>query len=294
MSKRVADEREFVRGAAYMGELVYVITKVKSLREQDIAHTSLVGVYKGAWGDAFNTTWDSTALAFARRAPEKAVLIGEDGEVATYGKGQRTDESIRPAPVMIRNARTIEGDVYACGAKRQVYRRTGEHQWLDISAPRAAQTEALGFEAIDGYGHDDIYAAGWAGEIWHYDGQAWRSCDSPTNVILTAVCCAGDGVVYAAGQGGVMVRGRGDAWETIAWEDEVTIDMWDLCWFQDTLYVAGSTALFTLAQDRLVPVDMGGIGPVSCFSLSTAQGVLWSVGKANVVAFDGATWQRFD
>jgi len=39
---------------------------------------------------------------------------------------------------------------------------------------------------------------------------------------------------------------------------------------------------------------MGGIGPVSCFSLSTAQGVLWSVGKANVVAFDGATWQRFD
>lgn len=294
MSKSVADDRELVRGAAYMGELLYVITKVKALQEQDIAHASLVGIYQGRWGDAFNTTWNATALAFARHAPEKAVLIGEDGEVATYGRGQRTDESLQPTPVMIRNARTIGGEVYACGAKREVYRRTGENQWLDISAPRAQQSEALGFEAIDGLAHDDIYAVGWGGEIWRYDGRAWRSCESPTKVILSAVCCAGDGVVYAAGQGGVMLRGRGDAWEAIAREDDVTTDLWDLCWFQDKLYVAGNTALFTLEENRLVPVDLSAVAPVSCFSLSTAQGVLWSVGKANVIAFDGTHWRRFD
>ncbi len=293
MSKRVADDREFVRGAARMADLVYVSTEVRKLQEQGISHTSLVGLDRGRWGDAFNTVWKSTALAVAKLPTEKVVLIGEDGDVATYVAGQRTDESLHPAPVMIRNARTIGGEVYACGAKRQVYRRVGEAQWRDISAPRAQQSEALGFEAIDGFAHDDIYAVGWGGEIWHYDGRAWRSCASPTHVILTSVCCAGDGVVYAAGQGGVLLRGRGEAWEKIVWGDEV-IDLWDLCWFEDKLYVASSTALFTLDQDRLAPVDLSTVAPVSCFSLSTAQGVLWSVGKETVISFDGTRWRRFD
>ncbi|MBB3639980.1 MULTISPECIES: beta propeller repeat protein [Variovorax] len=294
MPEKVSISREFVRGAARMADLVYVISQMKTLIEQDIAHVSLVGLYKGNWGDAFNTTWNATAIAVAKSPAEKVVLVGEDGEVSTYVGGRREDEAIDPRPVMVRHAREIGGEVFVCGSKRQVFRRIGEGQWLDMSAPRAGQTEVFGFEAIDGYGWNEIYAAGWAGEIWRHDGTAWTRCGSPTNVILSAVCCAGDGLVYVAGQGGVLVKGRGDAWAPVAWEDEVDADLWDLCWFRDELYVATMSGLYTLDANRLVPVDFGAMGPVSCYNLSVAQGVMWSVGKADVASFDGTTWRKYD
>ncbi len=294
MAERVSNSREFVRGAARFGDLVYVISQMKKLLEQDIPHVSLVGLYKGAWGDAFNTTWNATAIAVAKLPSEKVVLIGEDGDVSTYVGGRREDETIDPRPVMVRNAREIDGLVYACGSKRQVFRRVGERQWTDMSAPLAAQAEVFGFEALDGYAADEIYAVGWGGEIWHYDGAAWTQCGSPTNVILTAVCCAGDGTVYVAGQGGVLISGRGNAWAPTAWEDEVTADLWDLRWFQNRLYVATTSGLYTLDANRLVPVSFGAMGPVTGYNLSTAQGVMWSVGKADVASFDGTTWQKYD
>jgi len=73
--------------------------------------------------------------------------------------GVREEEVISPQPVMIRYAREIVGEVYACGSERQVFRRTGEKQWRDISAPRAEQAEAIGFEGMDGYGPNEIYAS---------------------------------------------------------------------------------------------------------------------------------------
>lgn len=290
----MSSTNEFVRGAARFGNLVYVITQIKKLLEQDIHHVNLIGIYNGNWGSAFNTTWDSTAIAVAKLPAEKVVMIGEDGDVGTYVAGKREDEAISPQPVMIRHARTIGGYVHACGMKRQVFKRTGEKQWTDMSAPRAGDTEELGFEAIDGYAENDVYAAGWGGEIWRYDGAAWVQCASPTNVILTAICCAPDGYVYAAGQGGVMLKGRGDVWSVVAWEDEVTVDLWDLCWFQDKLYVATMFAIFTLDGARLLPVNHGAMGPVTGFNLTTADGVLWSIGKSDVASFDGNTWQKYD
>lgn len=294
MAERASDSREFVRGAARFGDLVYVITKGKALLDEGIAHTSLVAVDQGQWADAANTAWDATALAVARKPEEKVVLVGEDGEVLTYVGGKSKEEAITPTPVMIRNAREIDGEVYACGMKRQVFRRTGEKRWVDMSAPRAGDTEKFGFEAIDGYSAGDIYAAGWGGEIWRFDGKAWSDCGSPTNVILTAVCCAGDGVVYAAGQGGVLVRGRQDSWEVVPWEGEVGEDLWDLCWYRDKLYVATMNSLYTLDGNALDGVDFSEAGAMTCYSLSQAEGVLWSVGKSDVASFDGTAWTRYD
>ncbi len=294
MAERVSDSREFVRGAARFSDLVYVLSKSRSLIDEDIAHSSLIGVYRGQWVDAVDTEWDATAVAVARSPAEKVVLIGEDGEVVTYVGGKTQDEALSPAPVMIRNAREIGGEVYVCGMKRQVYRRVGEKKWVDMSAPRAGDTEKFGFEAMDGYSEKEIYAAGWGGEIWQFDGKGWTERGSTTNVIFTAVCCAGNGTVYIAGQGGVMVRGRNDAWDTVPWEEEVTADLWDLCWFQDKLYVATMSALYTLDGSGLVPVDFGEMGPITCYNLTAAQGVMWSIGRADVASFDGTTWTKYD
>ena len=180
---------------------------------------------------------------------------------------------------MIRHARQIGGYVYACGMKRQVYKRTGEDVWLEMSAPRAGASESFGFEAIDGYTEKEIYAAGWGGEIWQYNGKKWVDRSGPTNVILTAVCCAPNGVTYIAGQRGILLTGRNGSWSIVQWDDnEITADLWDLCWFQDRLYVATINALFTLDGNNLVEVDFGDAEIPTCYSLTTAEGVLWSIG----------------
>jgi len=274
--------------------LVYILSKSKKLLEQDIAHTSAVAVDRGNWEGAENTDWDSTAIAVAKKPIEKLVFLGEDGDVCTYVGGKSTKEEIKPAPVLIRNAKTVDGLVIACGMRRQVYRRDSERQWTDISAPFSKPEEEAGFEAIDGYSLKELYAVGWKGEIWQYNGTKWTNRTSPTNVILCAVCCAADKTVYIGGRDGILIKGRNNSWKIIEWQDEVDVDIWDLCWFGGKLYVATISNLYTLNGNRLDEVDFGNIQVSSCYSLTEAQGVLWSIGSEDVISFDGTTWQRYD
>lgn len=289
-----AESREFVRGAARNKDLVYILSKAKALLSDDVPHTSSIAVYRGQWADAEDTNWDSTAIAVAKQPAEKLVFVGEDGEVCTYVAGTSTTEEIKPAPKMVRNAGTIDGHVYVCGMLRQVYKRVGEGEWTNISAPGPAAREKVGFEAIDGFSGNEIYAVGWSGEIWEYNGKKWMNRTSPTNVILNAVCCTGSETVYVAGQQGVMIKGRHERWEIIEWEEEVTADIWDLCWFKNNLYVATMTELYTLQGNQLEEVDFGDLEIAGFYSLTQAEGVMWSIGKEDVLSFDGATWRSFE
>ena len=195
---------------------------------------------------------------------------------------------------MIRNSKTIEGYVFVCGMKRQVYKRIDNNKWIDLSAPIPAVDEKVGFESIDGFSVNEIYAVGWNGEIWGYDGKNWTNKASPTNRILTSVCCAPNGEGYICGQQGIMIKGRKDTWEIISWENDVGIDLWDICWFQGKIYVASMTNLFTLEGNELVEVDFGEMEIPSCYNLTSVDDVLWSIGKNDVVSFNGNAWQRYD
>ncbi len=294
MKSEFVASREFVRGAARLGDLVYVLSKGKALVRQEIAHTSVVCVYQDHWADAVDTDWDSTAIAVARLPAVKMIAVSENGDVATYVGGKSTGEKIKPDPALIRNARTIEGHVYACGMKRQVYRRATERKWVDVSAPFSDSTPEVGFESLDGFSSKEIYAVGWKGEIWQFDGKTWTPQKSPTQRILTAVCCAANGVVYAAGQKGTLIQGRNDAWKKVTLKKEASDDLWDLCWFQDRLYIATLSGLYTLEGNALAPVDFGKIKKTTCYSLTTTEGVLWSIGQNDVMSFDGTRWQRYD
>ena len=294
MKKAVSGSREFVRGAARWRDLVYILSKGKALVDEDIAHTSLIGVYQGKWASNVNTDWDSTAIAVAKKPAEKVVFLGEDGDVCTYVSGTSDKEEIKPAPVLIRNAKTVDGLVHACGMRRQVYKRVAERQWVDISAPFSKPEEEAGFEAIDGYTLKELYAVGWKGEIWQYNGTKWTNRTSPTNVILCAVCCGADGSVYVGGRDGVLIRGRNASWQIIELEEDIDVDIWDLCWFEEKLYIATISTLYTLNGNRLDEVDFGSVEVSSCYSLTEAQGVLWSIGNQDVLSFDGKTWQRYD
>ncbi len=286
--------RDLGRAAARYHDLVYILSRDKKLSAEDVAHCSAIGVDRGKWADTSNTNWNSTAIAIARNPTEKLVFVGEYGEVRTYRGGVSTNELIEPRPQLIRNAVTVDGDVIACGMLRQVFQRTGENQWRDISAARPKEGVAAGFEAIDGYSSNEMYAVGWNGEIWWRDDEDWRLCHSPTKEILTAICCAGDEHVYIAGRQGVVLCGRREKWQNIVGGSTVE-DIWDLCWFSGVLYLATTSNLYVLDSNVLVSVSIPShLGELDFYSLTTAEDVLWSVGEKSVLSFDGQTWQRYD
>jgi hypothetical protein len=232
-------------------------------------------------------------MCFVRKPAEKLVAVSGDGKVFTYVGGQEGSEKIRDA-FDLRACAAIDGHAYACGMNREVFLRAGEGKWTAMHAPGAdGDDDIAGFEAIDGFGADDLYAVGWEGEIWHWQSGAWTQGPSPVNVVLSGVCCAGDGNVYACGQSGTLLRGRGQDWDVLE-TDGLIDDFWDLRWFMGRLYVASMSALYELQGDVLVPVDFGPDAPDSCYKLTDAEGVLWSVGQQNICSFDGAAWRRWE
>lgn len=295
MSKAREDlkKRVFLGGVARRPNLCDLLTKVKELVEQEVAHTGVLAVFQGKWGTVENISWDAAGLAVADRPERRLVVVGEDGDYFTYLGATSVFGQLDPRPRMIRRAGTIDGYVFACGMAREVYKRLDTTEWMTMHAPAPEEDEVAGFEDIDGYSENEIYCCGWNGEIWHFDGKAWARYGGMTNLILGSLCCAEDGNVYVVGQQGILIKGRGDQWDVIELDDDFSEDLWDVNWFEGELYVTSMTGLYTLQGSTLEEIEMDDILNTSFYRLSRCEGVLWSIGSSDVLSFDGSDWQRY-
>lgn len=274
--------------------LIFVASPAASPNQVD-AVSSLFIHAQGRWTEnsdfsgvyGFSCIIEDAATPFcAARADGSAVLIGpEDGYVETIPSAERGP---------LRRLRAIAGLPFAIGMMRQVYRRDGADTWTRIDTPAMARcTGVTGFETIDGFSLDDIYCAGWGGEIWHFDGHGWKRIDCPSNLILTDCCCAPDGQVYLCGQMGLILRGRGSSWEVID-HGGPKLTWWNCCWYQEKLWVASDLGLYTLEDGKLERVDFEIEEPDTFMHLSTGDGVLLSTGAKDALLFDGDAWTRID
>jgi hypothetical protein len=188
----------------------------------------------------------------------------------------------------IRSVSEIDGKAYAVGFAGMVYRLDKLNGWtrIDDGLP-----ESFEIEAIHGFEASELYATGDDGELWHNDGKKWTKLDLPTNENLNTVKCAGNGKVYLAGDGGVLICGRKDEWEVIEHE-QTDDDIWDLEWFGGQLYVSTMDDVYRLKKERLERVDFGDDPPKSCYQLSAGKDVLWSSGEYDIMSFNGKKWTR--
>ncbi|WP_369940120.1 hypothetical protein [Xanthomonas medicagonis] len=286
----------FRSAAVRYHDLVYVLCIDPGLAEAQLPHTAFYALDAGDWCMFEIGRWNAHSVCIVQYPKEQAIALGEHGDVRVMGNGDDYDERIAcegVAPGILREIRNVAGYAYVCGMDRQVFRRTAPSTWLALHGDmpeQPAKDLVFGFESIHGDSERSLYAVGWHGEIWCFDGAAWSRCASPTEAHLTRVCCAGDGWVYACGMGGVLLRGRGAQWQIIG-HHATDADFWDLAWFADTLHVSTRDAVYALRGDRLEPVG-GGLAPDSCHRLSSADGVLWSIGDQAISAFDGQAWTR--
>lgn len=267
---------------------------------KDNAPFSFLAVNRdGNWLEGGSANWDGVALTVIHKPLSQIAMFGPSGQVHITGSGDRHVEVIADnffSPInygLIRGARTIDGVVMACGMKKQVYRREDTNRWSCISQQIVGGVGVHGFEALDGFSINDVYAVGWGGEIWHFEGTTWKQCDSPYGGVLIDVCCAEDGVVYAVGRGYTLVTGRGDIWA--ARGTNLPVELSALCWFKDQLYAASTRDIFVLNnKGQFVPVAIPDDFPKTCGALATNGKILVSAGERDLFSFDGITWSRLD
>ena len=271
------------------------------LAQDEGGHTSRFLQYKAGKWKHLAFRWSGIALTATVEPRKDLIVVGAAGQALHGTPTGFADEHLDPSKSgpefngVIRDARFIGPNVIAVGMSRQAYRREQTGRWVHIDrGVLATPRDMVGFNAVDGFAPEDLYAVGLKGEIWHHDGQNWRQEKSQTQVALHRVRCfpGENGGVYACGAGGALLRRGADGFEVLA-RGSTSDNLYGLEWFEGKLYVAGLTALYVLEGDALRPVDVR-LGEGATFGdLHTGDGVMWSVGARHILFTENAAdWAR--
>lgn len=288
-------------GAVRYSYLGYLLLTQDDLVAEDVPHSMLFTLNRGNLG-AQNLQWMACSGSVVHVPSERFLVLGEEGFIWAIGGGESREEALvgdgELSPEVrgpLREIREIgSGKAYAVGTCRQAYVRDDADSWRCIDqTAQGGGTDITdtSFESIDGYSEDEVYAVGWEGEIWQYDGSRFTQINSPTNLALYKVRCCADDYTYACGQLGILLRGRGDQWEIIDHES-TTEDLWGMEYFNGKLYISSTHFVYTLENEKLELVDFGDDIPGTCYHLSAADGIMWSIGAKDVMEFNGAEWNR--
>ena len=140
----------------------------------------------------------------------------------------------------------IDGEVYAYGMVRSVFRYKGIKEWENITTKikhpnlyedveKSKDTfvgDWVGFSALDGFNANDIYAGGNRGDFWHYNGKIWKKIDLPSNADISTILCVKDNYVYVGCRLGPVMVGKENSWTVIEKSQQVTHS----CWFNGEIY----------------------------------------------------------
>ncbi len=255
----------------------------------------------GQWGHE-DFDFDGKSITYTRDSSSgnwSWWVLGKNGEIAEL-TAENTDTQQIPGAGLNREdaygyveaIKKIDATLYVCGYGRQVYKFT-DGQWQSISDEILTHDSATGFFDIDGSDSRHIYAVGWKGEIFFYDGNQWHKDDSPTNSHLASVCCAEDGSVWIAGNKGVVLHGRFNQWTQIS-SEEMTGNWYCVAVYEGKTYLAGNQQLAVVEGDEIVPLDVGVGREITTHKLSVKEGLLWSVGEKDILMFDGQKWQEIE
>jgi hypothetical protein len=193
--------------------------------------------------------------------------------------------------------RYIAGDLYACGIQNQVARRTSKG-WvamdMGIAIPLGDEVTAT-LHSIDGFAADDIYAVGDGGALWHWDGQAWRSLSSQTNLPLYCVRCLSNGQVVAAGSGGTILVGAANApWQDVSDTAQCNDVYQNVVEFKGQIYLSATDQLMTLQGSTLSEVNPNVRGSKAYYAMDADHDSLWVVGDEAALRYDGKKWHRYE
>lgn len=255
-----------------------------------------------------NSRWSAVPADF--RMVKLAMMFGKslqlfaispEGSVSAADAGGDWEEEVdasKDGPSRrgeIRDMRVIDGVLYCAGMSRQVYRRIGRNKWKRMDAgviQSRGNISVSGFNSIDGVSNDQLFAAGFNGEIWCRSGDAWTQMASPTNVVLNWIRVIAADRAFCAGQQGVLLEWDGILWKAVDLGG-VSEDIWSVEWFRGNLFLATDAGLYRLSP-RYKLEKLKGLPEKdsACRELHARSDLLVSTGPKHVwITEDGDKWQ---
>ena len=274
-----------------------LIVSVDELFQQDEPNAVLTWMEAGKL-TSIPVEWNACSVdAHPTRPYSQAIYLGEAGQLALFdGQGFQELPAIEDAGPKgpLRSIKIIDaGITLAVGTALQVYRSHDWTLWKPEAIPLLPGERAVNFtvEAVSAFSSDEVYAVGWQGLLCLRTPAGWVRLDAPTNLDLFALTCAGDGLVYAVGDEGIILKGRQDTW-TLIEQDQTREKLWGIACFAGRVFVSDMRMLYEIVGEDLVPVAPPDdeVFPSSTYRLRSAEGALWSVGGKELFEFDGQRW----
>lgn len=237
--------------------------------------------------------------------PMRQALISNrnpKGQVYAVGSGREGSEYVHSPIkngdiVSIQKLKRVRGWAYAVSRFRRIFKRVEVDGWIELSAGLELQPHeeknlsAVGFEDIDGLSHDNLYAVGGRGEIFHFDGNRWTRCDFPSNNPLHTVTVAPDGTAYITSLDGSIWAGTHDTWKLVD-KAEHGIEYNDSVWFKGQLWLCSDYQLHVWDGTRRRRAEWKGQPVVHSGHMDALDDILVVAGPGTVHAFDGEDWHE--
>lgn len=299
MAKQSVSRVHFADGCVIEKDYIYVAAKLDDLdpEEYDFSRLYFFDVNRWIHHDLkFDIKSVCLRLGSGKR---QYCALSMQGDVEFQFKGGTAIEKIpgagtRNGAGAMSQIREVGDDLVACGYNAQVYHRTTTG-WVSIAAGLAEFQESgqpVDLNSIDGSSLSNVFAVGYFGRIFHFDGQLWTELESPTNVHLERVRVK-DGKVFVCGNDGTLLIG--DLSGFVVHDDPVVTEhLWSVEVFQSKVYLAGLQQLYVFDGKKLGVLSTGLKPEVDGYRLDARDGVLWSFGATNLAWTDGNKWHRVD
>lgn len=306
LTEEASGDISFTGIHVYKRSEIHVTALFDSFAEDKIDHAIVFSLVNLIWIPRLIHN-SIRGLCVVEKPTPQLLVMGIDGMIEIYETSSENRISIEYVNLSedgpnyscwLTSFKKIGRHVYAAGLARQVYRRERTGQWNRIDkgifVPREKVESAVGLWDIDGLREQDIYAVGYGGEIWHYNGNEWIQQESPTNVGLNCVRCVSDNEVYVCGMSGILIRGTAGQWQVID-QGATDQDFWGMVHFKNQLFLSGDEGIFVLEGDELKQVDMGTEEEFTTSYLDAKDGAIWSVGEKHIAcSVDGINWSEVE
>jgi hypothetical protein len=254
--------------------------------------------YQDEWyAYAERPRWSPVAMAAARYPGDTQLVVAMSADSSTWElrPKERLEGLARIGDhTAMTNLANIGNAIYACGMGRIVLRREADGQWNDLSAPWPDPGEGvIGFTALAGRDPQSIYASGWQGEIWVRDIGGWAREDTPTRANLNALAVTPMGEVFAAGDDGVLLRGRRGQWSVV--DTQVELNLIDVLCHAGDIFVSSDFDVYRLTPSGLVSdlKQQRSTEEASCLKLiGVGDHSFCSVGPNDVFWRTDGVWDR--
>lgn len=259
----------------------------------------LLQLKKDSWA-VKSTDWAMCSVCGIEKSNGKyeVIALGTEGNLLMgipggFSEGHLDPKLSNPKKYgVLRDIRIIGDDIFACGMSRQVYHRI-KGNWKDIAGKIKSETkEALGFNSIDGISSNAVYAVGFKGEIWFYDGAEWIQLNSPVLSALHYIRATPDGRILICGAEGTLLEIKKNK-VTVIPNEITTSNLYSICHFKGRIFVSSLTAIYEIDKNGLKTITTNLKGSLTFGHLEANEDIMYCVGAKHIFTTeDGNEWNQ--